>query len=333
MEARSNGPAEQGATFSRARLVLGIVLITVLGAAALVGLSRFAEGPHPGSLVFVAESGVVFLDLATDEQEAALSWDERWSAPALSPDGERLAYASPGGVAEVDLGTGDTRGVAAQGAPVGFGPGGRLVYVRPGDEGERLLFRTGDGGPERLVPGGFRGYEGPVLWISEERYATRFLDPGGASGGLVVVDLSGEEPSVEHTIRAAFPLTLSPDGRELLYATGVPGQLEILDLAELEARSVGFAGELTVGATSPRGVTAVGGRDDAGEPGIWALRGDGGEPERLVDAAPSALAWTLDSSRLLFVDDGTLYETPVPEGGRRGLDVDVLERRFLETVR
>lgn len=332
MGERSPTPADRGATFSRSRLALGVVLVTVLGAAALVGLSRFVEGPHPGSLVFVSESGLVFRDLATGEEEAALPWDEGWLSPVLSRDGAELAYAFRGEVSLVDLATGEIRQIAEEGVSVGFDPDGRLVFVGPGDEGPRLLFRMATDGPEGLVPEAYRGHEGPVLWASSDRYVARLLDPGGTSGDLVVVDVSGEAPEAEHTVGAAFPLTISPDGREVLYVTGVPGKLMVLDLEERSDRDLGFSGELTVGATSPGGLAAVGGRGADGEPGVWALRGGGEEPKRLADALPDALAWAFDSSRLFLSSDGGLLEVPVPEGGAEDLDRAVAEDRFLEVV-
>lgn len=332
MGGRSPAPAERGATFSRARLALGVVLVTVLGGAALVGLSRFAEGPHPGSLVYVSGSGLVFRDLASGEEEVVLPWGEGWSSPALSRDGAELAYASGDGVGAFDLATGEDRTVAPDGAPVAFDPEGRVVYERPASGGRSVLFREAGDDPEPLVPDGYGGREGPVLWASADRYAARILDPDG-SGALLVVDLSRGAPAVVHAVRGAFPLTISPDGREVLYATGVPGRLRVLDLEELESRDLAFTGELVFGATSPQGVAAVGGRDADGDPATWALRGGEKEPKRLADVRPDALAWARDSSRLFLSSDGGLFEVPVPDGRAEALDAEVEERRFLEVVR
>jgi Tol biopolymer transport system component len=152
-----------------------------------------------------------------------------YSYPALSPDGQRVAYVADHVVWVLDLARGTSTRLSYEEVDhyhPSWAPDGHWVYFvadRGREKGQELLRRPSSGLGEREVvyTAGQRIYGGS--WSPDGRRVV--IEEGGA---LLSLDLeTGESRSLVQTPGWASNAQLSPDGRWLAYASDESGRDEV----------------------------------------------------------------------------------------------------------
>lgn len=299
--------------FARGRLVVGIVVVTVLAAAAAFGVSRLRGPADAGRLVYVSDRGLVERELASGNERVVAQWPQGAVDPRLSAD--RLAYQAPdASVVVVELSTGRTETVAPDGRPAAWNTDGTMLAIERSTERARSTLVADVGGRlTEIVPGGLGGPDGDPVWLSPDRFAVRLLDRDGGGGALFVIALSEGVPSTLHQIPGAEPLAASPDGAELLYAPVDGGELQVLRTADLSSRPTGLRGVFSAAAVNRDGVVAVTGQTEDGA-GLWVLTAADERPFEAASLEASAVTWSADGSHVLYLEGAELFRTEVPRG-------------------
>ena len=186
----------------------------------------------------MASARLVLADRAGREQRA-LPARAPW-APRFSPDGRRIAYGAraPGrddsDVWVTDLEAGTTRRVSTEGRDnndPSWSPDGRsLTYSSyAGPYAKRLVVRSADGGPPRLLPGDPKNYDvWPSDW-SRDGGAVLYTRAGLAAAFDVwvqPVDGGAARPYLATPARETGA-RVSPDGRWVAYVSNESGRDEV----------------------------------------------------------------------------------------------------------
>jgi Tol biopolymer transport system component/DNA-binding winged helix-turn-helix (wHTH) protein len=240
--------------------------------------------------------------------------------PALSPDGQHLAFAWNGGAgAHVNL------------------------YVKAVGAEESL----------RLTKQASIDFN-PV-WSPDGRYLAFCRILKGATGIYVVPASGGAERMVRNTLweeREFFEgywdanrLSWSPDGKLLAYSDLAPHgenvSIFLLSLDSLEVRrltspppsSGDFNGEF-----SPDGQTLAFARSSSGVGSIYTIPVLGGEEQRLTSGTTFiwGLAWAPDGREIVFANDGWLWKIPIHGGeperlqfGQEGIEPSIRGTRLV----
>lgn len=304
MEERSSARASRA--FTRGRLVVGILLVAVIGAAAAYGLGRLRGEPDPGRLIYADRENVFVRELDSGEVRTLAALPKKPSYVQPSPDGRWLAYIGR----EFDLGMIDLesgrRWTEAEGGvvPFGWSPDARL-FVK--DVGSGKLVAVDPDGAKRVIADRFRGF--PPVWIDPERFLT-WLD-----GDLMLVRTSGDDTSVSKLADSAIPLAASPDGKEIVYgsASGT-ARVTIARLTgdRLASKRIVFRSAADRAMVSPTGYIAI--VSDTDREGIWILRGGSMPARRVLDGRAGQVAWSRDGSALVYRQGGSLFARDIRDG-------------------
>jgi WD40 repeat protein len=181
--------------------------------------------PGSGRILVSTRNGLVQVwDVAQGSVTATLFENRQISQVSLSPNGERLALESPGGIAVFDIA--DFRGAASPAAPaweakqatvLAFSPDGDMLATASDDGAVTLWRLASPGGVARSV---LRGHDGPVRAGAYSADGQRLITVGGdptiriwngTPGGAV--KLFGKNMS--RPSRASF----SPDGQWIVGRT------------------------------------------------------------------------------------------------------------------
>ncbi|HVL81221.1 MAG TPA: hypothetical protein VM840_06490 [Actinomycetota bacterium] len=275
------------AEFSRGRLFVGLLLVLGLGSAATWALTGLRDPPSPGRLLYVTEGALWARELGSGQTRRVAAWPAGAGGPVASQ--REVAFHAGGEAWTTDLRTGETRAVAT-GRPVAFAPGGRLTVERGG-----VLVAGG----RTLLPAGATLADGSPVWVSRSTIAVRLSGPGGEPVTATLLDVGAAPPSVAQDLGDARPLAASPDGAQLLLQRGF--RLELHRVRDRRSEPIGPNGAFTRAAVSPSGVLAVAGTLADGREGIFSF----GAPEEVVTIVPGEVAdmsWTADGSSIVFVD-------------------------------
>jgi len=288
-------------------LAVGILLVALVGAGVAWGLSRLRGGPAPGRVVYASERGVFVRELATGEQrqEADLPDDTLDAWP--DPSGRWLAYLRRrGDLWMLDLDSGARWQLSERASDgTGWAPDRRFVAAEVADDRDLVAVDPAGRGTDLLMSG-FPGSR--IVWIADERFLS------ATSTQMVTIDLTGDRPSLEALLDDAWPLAISPDGRQLLYVVDPEGRAPRVVIAELadEGQRLGpkrtvFQGIAYRAAVGPQGFVAFSGRDRSNEGGTWVLRGRSRSPRRVTRGQAETIAFSRDGGSLLYIVNGTLY--------------------------
>jgi hypothetical protein len=284
--------------FSRGRLLIGLLLVTAIGAGAMFFLRRSSGGPDAGTLVYATPAGVYTHDLATGRDVRVATLPKGTIAAIPSPDGKWVAYSK--GTGEVWLAALDhdqRYQVAEQLAlPLGWSPDGRLLVSELLDDGD-LVVVVPDGDREVLAPGRFPAISAPV-WIDDDRVAIPTSDKT-----FVLLDTA--KPTEQLPI-AGTPLAASPDGAELLISRDGALMVSKIESDEPVGLRVIFEGTPSVAASSRQGYLAVAAKDKKGKNGAWIFQG-GSDSSKVVEGKVNGLAWTTEGAVLIYERKGVLY--------------------------
>ncbi len=284
--------------FSRARLFVGLLVITLIGAGGMFALARLRGGPDPGSVVYASPEGVFVHDLSSGHDRLAATLPKGTVAAIPSPDGKWVAYSR--GVGELWLASLRSRQrfqVADQFVvPLGWSPDGRLLASELLSDRDLVLIDP-DEGREVLKSGGVPPSSFPV-WLDEHRFAIATSDEE-----FVLFDTRRPSRSVA---APGAPLAASPDGEELLFAL----RDKVL-VAKIEGKKRGqlktiFTGTATHAATSGDGFLAIAAKDPKGHSGAWVFQG-GSKKTRVVSGKVDGLAWSAKGAALLYQRGGVIY--------------------------
>ena len=171
---------------------------------------------------------------------------DRYLAPALSPDGTRLAveiFAGAQGIGDIwvfDLTRGTrtrlTFGPNSQGAPV-WSPDGKMVFYSSGAGFPHIRARAADGStPERVITESNDTVEIPASFSPDGRYLVyeRRVPKSEIGFHIWALPLSGDGksgdgktfPIVQSAFEERYP-EVSPDGKWMAYQTNESGRWEI----------------------------------------------------------------------------------------------------------
>jgi Tol biopolymer transport system component len=165
--------------------------------------------------------------------------------------------------------------------------------------------------------------------------------PGSVSSeveqSLVWVDEKGRETPIDAPRQSYSSLSVSPDGRQILYARNYPGkQIEILDLARGTRQQVTFEGSHTWAAWGPGPDRITFTSDHEGPMGIYSRKLDAppDQTERLwVDTSVGPLilrSWSRDGQTLVFSARGAETRMDVWALAHGGAARPILATRFDE---
>jgi hypothetical protein len=290
--------ARKRSGFSRARLFVGLLLVTLIGAGVVFALSRVRGGPDAGNVVYTSADGVFIHDLSSGRDRLAATLPKGTVAAIPSPDGKWVAYSR--GAGELWLASLDSRRrfqVADQFVvPLGWSPDGRLLASELLSDRDLVLIDP-DGGRDVVMSGGAPPTSYPV-WLDEHRFA---LATG--EGEFVLFDTIGPSQSDPGL---GTPLAASPDGEELLFALR-----DKLLVAKIEGKKRGqlktlFTGTAKHAAASTEGFLAIAGEDARGRSGAWVFQG-GSKSTRVVSGTVDGLAWSAKGAALLYQRKGVIY--------------------------
>lgn len=275
----------QRASHTRPLLVLGG------GIAAIVGIVLTATLSHTTPKKTILRESASPFQMVDAHLLTSLQGDEL--EPALSPDGERVAFAWQG----------------------------------PGDEAPRLYVQAVDGGtPVRLTHGG--GREGSASWTPDGQ-SLAFVRCGIDGAAIFTIAASGGSehqltPVDSQSCQRLPPLALSPDGRAITFPNQPDGP-ESQGLYRLDLAS-GTQQRLTPAPTVPFGrddfptyspdgsLLAFARTDDTGQ-SIYLLSTSGGATRRLDtrSLAVEGLTWAPQGEHLIAASNGRLWR--IPTGG------------------
>lgn len=298
--------------FSRGRLAIGLVLVTVVGAGLVFGASKLRPAAGPGRLVVAAAGAVYVHDLAAGRAERRASLPEDAEDVVPSGGGRFVAYALRGGALWLlDLDDEARWQVSERATRVlGWTPDGRVVALE-GTADRDLVVVDPEGRRTQQIAGRFEGTS--VLWRDDDRFVaatpTHMVDVRIGERGLDVRALAPR----------ARPLAVAPGGDEVLYVSEDRSprvRIGTLQEAELTASRTVFEGRATRAAVSPQGLVAFTGRDRDGRTGTWIVQSRTAPPRRINDAQAEQLAWTPDGSALVVLSDGALVAHEVRDGRR-----------------
>lgn len=314
--ARANAPAADAAPQGSARpLVLGAAVLAVAIVGAILLTRGGGERPAP------AEPRWVQRDIGLHSM--------RTEDPALSPDGETLAFVrvETDGSTELYVAAIDDPAPRA----VATLPGGVLEPVWTRD-GRALLVRTRDldslgcsslyrvpllgGAPELLLEGVKNVSLGPDDVIVFDRPGTiRRLDLAGGDEEV----LRTSPPNAASNFDT-FP-ALSPDGRKLAYLRselGPLGQVVLLDLATREERVLIEKRSLVRDITfTPDGEQLLLASDIAGAMNLWRVDIESGARVQLTSGTGDDLSPTMVGQKIAYQnrrDDSELVTAPTANG-------------------
>ncbi len=298
--------SRSGPGFSRSRLLVGVLLVTLVGAGLAWGFSRLRGGRDPSRVIYASERGVFVRELATGEEkrEADLPKDMLDAWP--DPGGRWLAYLRRGGdLWMLDLESG-VRWQISERLTIGTGwtPDHRFVAGELAGDRDLVAIDPGDRGTDLLASG---SSVVPDVWLDADRFLaiTRRQE-------MVIARLGGARPLLHELADDAWPLAVSPDGSELLYVVdpgGKRSRIVIGDLEgdRLEAKRTVFRGLSSRAAVSHQGFVAFSGRDRSNAGGTWILEGRPRPPRRITRDEAESIAFSRDGGSLLYVINGTLY--------------------------
>ena len=251
------------------------------------------------------------------------------SYPALSPDGERVAYTWAGTADDnwdiyvKALGAGAeplrlTRDPANDWAPAWSPDGRQIAFVRESDDGAALYTVPSMGGQERRLGDGSVPRSG-VSW-SPDGSSLVFAEQATRDEPARIVRLSLEtletQPltSPPEGSRGDLLAVVSPDGRLVAFARtslagtgGLDVWVQPLEGGEARQLTSGDYWRLEGLAWTPDAediVFAVGEGDDAA-PGVYRVRLAGGEPQPLVGVGQGAANPSIEGSRMVYAQTTT----------------------------
>jgi hypothetical protein len=302
---RSRARGKRSSEFTWGRLLLGLLLVTVVGAVAAFLIARSGGGPKPGTLVYATPVGVYTHDLETGRDERVVTLPEGTVAAIPSPDGKWVAYGKDAGEVWLAALDHDQRyQIADQLAiPLGWSPDGRLLVSELGDDHD-LVAVVPDGAREVIADGVYGGGTAPV-WISDDRVAI-----AKGEGQFVIIDVSESRPKETAPILGT-PLAASPDGEELLVSRGDALTVSKIESDEPLGLRVIFEGAPNVAAASPQGYLAVSAKDKDGHNGVWIFQG-GTDSTKVVEGTVNALTWTSEGAVLIYERKGVVYALEHP---------------------
>lgn len=308
---RLSANADSRSQFPRARLFVGLLLVALVGAGVAFGLSRLSSGPALGRVVYASERGVFVRDLASGAEERRAGLPSETLDAWPSPDGHWLAYLRRAGdLWLLDLDSNLRWRISERlSTGLGWSPDRRLVA------GELLADRDLVAiDPERrgtdLLVSGYTG--GRMVWRDDDEFFTAIGDD------TVRIRTSEQRPTVRKVVDDAWPLAISPDGKQLLYAASPEGSKPMLVVGDLEgdelsAKRTAFRGIVYRAAVSRQGFVAFSGREPSNAGGTWVLESAGRRPRRVSRQQAETISWSLDGSAVLYSIDGALYARDLRE--------------------
>lgn len=290
--------------FSRSRLFVGILVVTLVGGGVAFALAQARGGPAPGRLVYTTPAGVYTHDLKSGEDKRVATLPKGTAAAIPSPDGKWVAYSKGAGeVWLVELG-GDKRYQIGERfvLPLGWSPDSRFVASELLSDKDLVLIDP-EAGKRRVIGSGtFPGVSVPVF-IDEDRFAI-----ATSPEEFVIVDT--EKTARSGTFRGT-PLATSPDGAEILVAREGAVLVMKVESDEPVAPRVIFEGNALSAAASPQGFLAVAAKDPKGRNGVWIF--EGGENSRqVVEGKVNGLGWSRAGAALIYERKGAIYALERP---------------------
>lgn len=284
----------------------------VVGAGIAWVLGRIRGGPDPGRIVVASYDGVYVRELASGDQDdkADLPDDTLDAWPDAS--GRWLAYLRRrGDLWMLDLDSGTRWQISERASDgTGWAPDGRFVAAELADDRDLVAVDPQHRGADLLVSGLPRSR---IVWVTDQRFLS------ATKTQMVAVDLAGARPSVTKLLDDAWPLAISPDGRQLLHVVDPGGTASSVVIAELDGERLGprrtvFRGVAYRAAVSRQGFVAFSGRDRSKGEGTWVLQSQSRPPRRVAEDQAESIAFTRDGRSLLYVVDGTLYARDLRDG-------------------
>jgi outer membrane protein assembly factor BamB len=305
--------------FSRGRLLVGLVILTIAAAGLAYAFAKLRPSPDPGTLVYAGRQGVYANDLSgsgTGRKIAGLPDDVEAAMP--SPDGKHVAYAlGQGELWIASIGSEERFQVAQRFTfPLGWSPDGRFISEELLSDRD-LVAIDPDGGRDVLLSGGYLSGSQPV-WIDVDRFAIA-LD----AERFAIVDGTERGDPID-----GRPLAASPDGAELLVVADgkvVVGEVDgdaLGDVRELYGREAAFA------AASPGGFVAI-----ATDDGVRVFVG-GTRSWSVVDRPVDWIGWTRAGAVLLYAYDGAAYalDLDAEDGSEEGADPVRVTKRGVDVL-
>jgi hypothetical protein len=298
------------AGFSRGRFVIGLVLVTLIAAGAAFGLGKLRTPPSAGRMIYAAGGRVIERDLGTGAERTLDRVPKDTFQAIPSRDGHWVVYSNlQGEMWMLDLNRHRRWQLSdGNGYPQSWSPDNRIV-VR--DKG-RFVVVDPEGG-NRKFPVASRV---PPVWIDRKTFV---IGGPNALDEIQWVDTIGLH--VTSKGYGALPITVSPDGKELLATRREDVIVAKLRGTTLVSHRTVFKGQAYTGATSPDGLVSFAGLDPDKAFGVWVLRGGTQKPLRITRAKVDALTWTRTGSILIYEIKGVLYSRAVPNGKAKRLTV------------
>jgi serine/threonine protein kinase len=242
--------------------------------------------------------------------------------PAVSPDGQTLAFVRTLASGQGDLYVAPFRGYTALGQPVRVTYTGQItsrpVWLRNGNElvvaggvmGNPVLARVAAKEKSEPVRIGYAGVllEAPALSADGHRLAYARLIQDTNIWRVRVPDRPGEMVRPEEFIsstRHDFNPRYSPDGKRVAFSSNRTGAFEVwvADSDGLGAVPVTSFGGARVGSPrwSPDGESIVFDCNDRGEPRIYVVNASGGKPRLIANTGDAAVpSWSHDGKWIYF---------------------------------
>jgi Tol biopolymer transport system component/DNA-binding SARP family transcriptional activator len=255
-----------------------------------------ALSPDGKRLAWVYDERLVIRDLA-DDRDVAITGIIQPHSPAWSPDGKQLAIASQNlafvlGGTPPALGTSNLGNIASS-----------ALW---------LVDATGDRDPVQIATADQRALS--PTWSPNGEWLLYLSDREGSRDAYALPIGRNMQPTgPPRRLTAglgAHSIALSPDGRQLAYATfGFHNNIFAVEIPATGEVSVRQSVALTRGsqtiegvAVSPDGRWLAYDSDLSGNQDLWRISTEGGDPERLTDAPGDDFlpAWSPDGSTLAF---------------------------------
>jgi len=275
--------------------------------------------------------------------------------PAISPDGNHVAFAWNGGDGRFHVyvvpveGSGRyqlTHALADDARPTWSPAGNRIAFLRQGEHGLEVWWASFPAGEEKLVRRleQIGEFSLGLDWSPDGRYlATQDFVPGAGRRAIVLLEpesgavsqLTSPPPDAS---RGDSNPAFSPDGGEVAFLRGRLGaEFTICAQAVADGRAVGEPRQITpVRAPiidfdwSPDGTELI--YTMAGSPVLWRIPRSGGEPRELATAQDAqSLALDRGGRRLVYATyraNTDIWRMPGPEAG-----VMAAPARFIHSTR